>query len=96
MGNHKAEIHRDMAAGLIQSYKATECGTSLKLQFLDSYLDFPENLSTVSDEHGEPFQQDISTMEKKYQGKWSPSMLAGYCWTLSRDVPLAKSSSVTF
>jgi hypothetical protein len=62
-GNLKAEIYRDMAAGLVQSYKATECDTSLKLQFLDSYVDIPENLRTVSDEHGEPFHQDISTME---------------------------------
>jgi hypothetical protein len=26
-------------------------------------------------------------MEKRYQGKWSLSMLADYCWTLKRDVP---------
>jgi hypothetical protein len=26
-------------------------------------------------------------MEKWYQGKWSLSMLADYCWTLKRDVP---------
>jgi hypothetical protein len=30
--------------------------------------------------------QDISNMEKRYQGKWSLSMLADYCWTLKRDV----------
>uniref|UniRef100_A0A8C3SWI4 NADP-dependent oxidoreductase domain-containing protein n=1 Tax=Chelydra serpentina TaxID=8475 RepID=A0A8C3SWI4_CHESE len=26
-------------------------------------------------------------MEKRYQGKWSPSMLADYCWTVTRDAP---------
>ncbi|UYV72095.1 hypothetical protein LAZ67_9001801 [Cordylochernes scorpioides] len=31
-------------------------------------------------------------MEKRYQGKWSPGMLADYCWTLKRDVPQAKES----
>jgi len=29
-------------------------------------------------------------MEKRYQGKWISSMLAGYCWALKRDVPDAK------
>jgi hypothetical protein len=61
---------------------------SLKVHFLDSHLDFfPENLGAVSDKHGERFHQDISNMEKQYQGKWSLSMLDDYCWTLKRDVP---------
>ncbi|UYV69180.1 hypothetical protein LAZ67_6002670 [Cordylochernes scorpioides] len=63
---------------------------SLKIHFLHSQLDFfPDNLGAVSDEHGERFHQDISSMEKRYQGKWSPGMLADYCWTLKRDVPQA-------
>jgi hypothetical protein len=74
---------------------------SLKVHFLDSHLDFfPENLGAVSDEHGERFHQDISIMEDWYQGKWSLSMLADYCWTLKRDVPQVtysrKSTTVTF
>ena len=28
-------------------------------------------------------------MEKRYQVKWTSSMLADYCWTLKRDVPEA-------
>jgi len=39
-------------------------------------------------------------MEKRYQGKWTSSMLADYCWTLKRDVPEAnyqqKSYASTF
>jgi hypothetical protein len=73
---------------------------SLNVHFLDSQLDFfPENLGAVSDEHRERFHQDISNMEKLYQGKWSLSMLADYCWTLKRDVTQVthsrKSSTVT-
>ncbi|UYV70037.1 hypothetical protein LAZ67_7001547 [Cordylochernes scorpioides] len=61
------------------------------IHFLHSDLDFsPDNLGAVSDEHGERFYQDISSMEKQYQGKWSPGMLAHYCWTLKKDVPQAK------
>jgi hypothetical protein len=49
------------------------------VRFLDSNLDFfPENIGAVSDEHGERFHQGISTMEKLYQGMWSPSMPADY------------------
>jgi len=76
---------------LLTSYKAMGCNMSLKIKFLDSHLDFfPENLGEVSDEHGERFHQDIMPMEKRYQGKWTSRMLAGYCWTLKRDVPDAK------
>ena len=50
---------------------------------------FPENLGEVSDEHGERFHQDIMVMEKRYQSKWTSSILTDYCWTLKRDVPEA-------
>jgi hypothetical protein len=26
-------------------------------------------------------------MEKRYQGRWKPSMLADCCWTLIREAP---------
>jgi hypothetical protein len=73
----------------------------LKIHFLDLHLEFtPENLDTDSDEHGKHFHQKISNTEKWYQGKWSASMLADYCWTLKRDAPQAKfsrkSNVVTF
>jgi len=39
---------------------------SLKIHFLESHLDFfPENLSEVSDEHGERFHKDIIAMESR-------------------------------
>ncbi|XP_076659865.1 uncharacterized protein LOC143363151 [Halictus rubicundus] len=50
--------------------KRLGCNMSLKMHFLHSHLDFfPANLGDVSDEHGERFHQDISTMEKRYKGK---------------------------
>ena len=56
-----------------------ECNMSLNVHFLDSNLDFlPENIVAISDEHGQQFHHGISTMEKLYQGMWSPSMLADY------------------
>jgi hypothetical protein len=61
---------------------------SLKFHFLHPHLDFfPENMGTISNEHVDRFQQDISQIEKRYSGKWSPYMLDDYCWSLIRETP---------
>jgi hypothetical protein len=61
---------------------------SLKIHSLHHHLNsFPENCGALSDEHGQRFHRDIAAMEKRYQGKWSSSMLGGYCWTVTRDSP---------
>ena len=86
LGNVKAENYEALVTELLSAYREMGCNMSLKIHFLDAHLDFfPENLGAVSDEHGERFHQDVATMEKRYQGKWSPNMLADYCWTLVRD-----------
>jgi hypothetical protein len=101
LGNHKAENYHEIVSDLLTAYKPMGCNMSLKVHFLGSHLDFfPENLVAVSDEHGERVHQDIYNMEKRYQGKWSLSMLPDYCWTLKRAVPQTtysrKSTTVTF
>ncbi|GBN32640.1 hypothetical protein AVEN_149468-1 [Araneus ventricosus] len=61
--------------------------------WIKSHLEFfPENLGSVSDEHGERFHQGISNIGARYQGKWNPKMLADYCWTLKTDILQAKHS----
>ncbi|UYV70332.1 hypothetical protein LAZ67_7002551 [Cordylochernes scorpioides] len=91
LGSVKVENYRDIVNDLLLSYKALGCNMSLKIHFLHSHLDFfPDNLGAVSDEHGERFHQAISSMEKRYQGEWSPAMLADDCWALKRDLPQAK------
>jgi hypothetical protein len=90
LGNIKAENYKDLVAQLLLCYQNLGCNMSLKIHFLDSHLDyFPENCGAVSDEHGERFHQDISNMERRYQGKWNCEMLADYCWTITRDAPEA-------
>ena len=70
LGNHKAVKYQDTVKDLLTLHKAMGCNMSLKIHFLESHLDFfPENLGKVSDEHGERFHQDITAMEKRYQGK---------------------------
>ena len=88
LGNTKALNYIELVEHMIESYKNMGCNMSLKIHFLHSHLDFfPSNCGDLSDEHGERFHQDVAVMEKRYQGKWNPSMLADYCWTLSRDRP---------
>ncbi|UYV66834.1 hypothetical protein LAZ67_4003034 [Cordylochernes scorpioides] len=68
LGSVKVENYRDIVNDLLLSYKALGCNMSLKIHFLHKHLDFfPDNLGAVSDEHGERFHQDISSMEKRYQ-----------------------------
>ena len=83
LGNHKAANYHDVLQDLLTSYKGMGCNMSLKIHFLESHFEFfPENLSKVSDKHGERFHQDIMAMEKWYQCKWTSNTLADYCWTL--------------
>ena len=66
---------------------------SVKVHFFHSHLDyFPENLEAMSEEQGERFHQDIKTVEKRYQGWWSVSMMADYYWCLMRDEKTYKHS----
>ena len=46
---------------------------------------FPENLGQLSDEQGERFHQEISTVEKRFARKSQVRMLANYCWSLKRE-----------
>jgi len=88
LGNHKAANYQDVVQDLLTSHKAMGCNVSLKIHFLESHLDFfLENLGEVIDEHGDRVHHDISAKEKRYQGKWTSSMLADYCWALNRDIP---------
>jgi len=88
MGKRRAQNYEELVNNLLQSYQKLGCNTSLKTHFLHSHLNFfPENCVALSDEHGERFHQDISLMEKRYEGKWNCAMLADYCWTLARDAP---------
>lgn len=72
----------------LMQYQKLGCNMFLKSHFLHFHLDFfPDNCGLVSEGHGELFHQYIATMEHRYRGKWSTTMLAHYCWTLPRDAP---------
>lgn len=53
---------------------------SLNILMLGAQVQFfPANLSAVSGEQDERLHQDYFLMEKLYQGKWNPELLADYC-----------------
>ena len=88
LGNTTADNYKELVEDLLNSYEKLGCNMSLKIHFLHSHLEFfPRNCGAISDEHGERFHQTIAEMDNRYQGKWSPAMLADYCWTLARDSP---------
>ena len=88
LGNVRSEYYEDLVHDMLALYQKFGCRMSLKLHFLDSHLDFfPANCGKFSDEHGERFHQDMSVIEQRYQGMWSASMLADYCWMIFRDNP---------
>jgi len=94
LGNRRAQNYEELVNNLLQSYQKLGCNMSLKIHFLHAHLDFcPENCGAMSDEHGERFHQDISLIEKRYQGKWNCVMLSDYCWTLARDAPTMEPSN---
>jgi hypothetical protein len=86
LGNNKDTNYEQVVNNMLEKYKVLGCKMSLKLHFVFSHLDqFPENLGAVSEEQGERFHQYIKEMERRYQGQWSVSMMADYCWMLKRD-----------
>ena len=84
-GNKKAENYTELVSNLIKAYGVQHV-TYDKFFGLSSGF-FPPNYGAVSDEHGEQFHQQISAMEKRYQEKWSPAMLADYFWMIVRGAP---------
>jgi len=89
VGNIRAENYKEFIENM-SLYHKVGCNVSLIIHVLHSHLDFfPDNCGIVSDEHGERFHQEIATMKKRYQGKWSTSMLADYYWTLARNATQA-------
>lgn len=77
---------------LLSAYKNIGCNMSLKIHFLHSHLDYLKIWEPLVMNKASDSIRILFNMEKRYQGKWSPNMLADYCWTLKRDVLDAKYS----
>ena len=76
LGKHKDMNYVELIARLLETYQMMGCNISPKLHSLRLHLEFfPESPGEVSDEQGERFHLDISMMESRYKGKWSPTLL---------------------
>lgn len=85
-GNKRSSNYTELVEDLLVNYKGLGCRMSLKVHFLHSHLEFfSANLGAVSDEQGERFHQDISVMERRYQGRWDPAMMDDFCWVLQNE-----------
>lgn len=86
LGNVQNPNYEQIVNDMLYSIKKFGCNMSVKVHFLVSHLKyFPENLSSLSEERGKRFHQDIKEMEKRYQGKWTKYMKANFCLMLKRD-----------
>jgi hypothetical protein len=76
---------------IITISKAMGCNMSLKIHFLKSHLAF---FLRKSRQNQWRTRRKISPRcfgyGKRYQAKWTSSMLADYCWTMKKDVPDAQ------
>ena len=75
----------------MENFRPIGARMSVKMHFLRSHLCyFSENCGNFSEEQGERFHQDISDMEKRYQGRWDVNFLADYCCCPQKDVEFAQ------
>ena len=90
--NHKAANYQDVVQDLLTLY--TSCGMQYESEIPLSGVTLgffsPETLAKSVTNTVKRFHQEVMTVEKRYQGKWTSSMLADYCWTLKMDVLDAK------
>lgn len=88
LGNYKSPNSDELVENMLTAFCALGCNMSIKLHYLHSHLDrFPDNLGDVSEEQGERFHQELSTMEERYRGRWDIHMMADYCWSIHRECP---------
>jgi len=52
----------------------------------------PENVGTVSDEHGENFRQNFFPNSIDVRWKWIPNTLADCYWSLMKETPTGENN----
>lgn len=89
-GNFRAPNYKTIVSNFIRNMAKMGANMSPKLHYLHSHIDqFPSNCGQFSDEHGERMHQDLREVEKRYQGRVGPRMLADFCWQQVRNHPSA-------
>lgn len=77
------EDYAELVDNVLKAYQLMGTRMSLKMHFLHSHLDFyPHWTWSMS---ATSMRKDIIVMEKRYQGKCNPSMMADYSLLLQRE-----------
>ena len=64
---------------------------SIQINFVSAHLEyFPDNYADYSEEHYACFNQDILSMEDRYQRNVTIKILDDYCWSLKKDIKYLK------
>lgn len=86
LGNFRDPDYVNKIDKMLENYEKIGANLSLKMHCLKSHKDvFPDLLGAWSDEHGERFHQEMSDIESRFNGQYTPNMLGEYCWFLVRD-----------
>ena len=85
LGNKRSANYIEVVNEFLEAYGEMRCNMSIKIHFLHFHLGFfPENLVKLSDEQGDRFHQEMSAIEKRFEGKSQVRMLPNYWCSLKR------------
>ena len=78
LGNEKDPNYRIIVGTMLGNFQQLGRRMSIKVRKI-----FPASSGAVSYEQGD--DQDIKTIETRYQGQYDCSMMADYCWSSKHD-----------
>jgi hypothetical protein len=77
LGRQKVPNYKHLIEEMLEAYRTTGCNISLKIHILHFHCDFFLTMTgDIRNKYGENKQHDMSTMEKCFQWKWNPTLLA--------------------
>lgn len=84
---HSTLTKEEIVDEFFEAYKIMGCNFTYKMHLLRSHLDlFPDNIDTISDQHGEKLHQDMKPKEEHFAGQPVINMLARYCYEEAEKV----------
>lgn len=86
LGINRSRNYKAVVTKFLDSFQKQGIKETVKIHFLSAHLNyFPDNVGKLSDEQGERFHQEVSKIEKRYQGRWNKTMLADYVWLQKKE-----------
>lgn len=71
---------------MLENFKMPRCNMSVKMLFFHSHLDYLlENLSNLSEEHGERFHQYIKETDWRCHRRWNAKTMTDFYWEFEKE-----------